>query len=499
MFCPTCGNEIPENTKFCGFCGSGIEVATTSQEASSVSGTSIEKVKSETTNDFEERVSFLNGLEDPIGQVPHASSGENELLDKLVRFRNLFHAYMHNIKVLLTWTEREKELKKAGSDWYYNNVDDSIINASKQIDSELASAKSSLKKAEASIKENEEERRAAQARFDAVRSKSMETTTKTEKKTKSYIKQLYIFLAIYVVFAIFVMRETGFNFSRDAATLVLYIGLPIALIVYYKNKQNRVNKDQSKTMDAAQSSLDKKYKDIVKKDKELTAKIAELNASIKEMTPVAGKIKHDALERARYYYESDLYALQNGMQEAAEFAQDQYREMKDSKTLASENDWGQIDELVMFVESGRADTLKEALQLLDTSKYREANLAMQQDISEGLKISARIQAEGFAQQFRMQGETIASLQSGFEALEAQSNIQHAEQVALQASQIAQQSQMVSSQAKMAELAGQQLGETRGFNQEVRDRMNWTDENRPTQWDVQRNRFENPVIGKGRRS
>lgn len=510
MFCPKCGNEVDDNAKFCGSCGNNIEVATsdTSNESNveEISAIVLEDDAS-TEENTGPGTSFLNGLESATDYVEDSPSTGNELLDKLVAFKNLFHAYMNNCRILIQWSERQQALKEVGFQWYYDNIDDPVINSSKQIDSKLASAKKSLEVAESNIKSNAQERKKAEDQYDAVRAIAQGSTHEVIKKERSNMRAGIIIAVAAVLLFLFVGLPSMMMNPQSAldggvfGQLIVYIGAAVFGVWWYKRKKANAKKAEDKTIGSAQASFNVKYERIAEKDRQLTAQIRDLRESIKQLTPVAGEIKHDAIERAKYYYESDLLALQEGMLKTATICQSQYNQMKDSKVLTSESDWYQIDDLVRYVESGRADSLKEALQLLDTSNYRESNLEYQKQIVKGVKISTEVQAEGFARLLEEQQAVISSLQSGFNDLSTQAARHHAEEVALQAAEIAMQSQVVSEQSKQTSVLNNISSNSDkqvDFNQEVRDRMNWTDANRPDSVDVQRDRFNSPIFGKSRK-
>lgn len=507
MFCPNCGNELPDDAKFCGGCGTKIE--TESSQASAQANVEIAAdVTLEVTEVAEENTgpgtAFLNGLETASDHVEESPSTGNELLDKLNAFKSLFYAYMNNCRILIQWSEREQALKGMGHQWYYDNIDDPVINASKQIDSELASAKKSLETAESNIRANTQERKKAEEQYDVVRALAQNSTDTVVKKDRLGVKVAIVYAALGVILCIFMIPAMIQNPSMVGNTLewlFFYVVIAVAAVWLYKRNKAKAQKAENTTVSSAQASFNAKYEQIEARDKQLTAEIRSLRENIKQLVPTAGEIKHDAIERAKYYYESDLLALQEGMLDTATICQTEYNQMKDAKILTSETDWYQIDDIVRYVESGRADSLKEALQLLDTSNYRESNLDLQKQIVEGIKVSTMVQAQGFAQQMQAQQATLSALKAEFEQLSAQSSLQHAENIALKAEQISKQSQMINEQSKQTDMLNNISANSNkqgDFNQEVRDRLNWTDENRPTAQDSLRDRFNAPIFGKGKK-
>ena len=131
----------------------------------------------------------------------------------------------------------------------------------------------------------------------------------------------------------------------------------------------------------------KTYSKKKKKKKEITAQIHLSNATLDKgnetilhiLEAKASLIKPDCMripfnkEEAYDTYSKELYAQQrNQLADTFQITQDVRSFLVDQfSNLLVEADWENVDLLIFYLETGRADTLKEALQLVDQQRQAD--------------------------------------------------------------------------------------------------------------------------------
>lgn len=497
MNCPNCGAELKEGSKFCGACGSKVVLQEAAQESAGTEELAAFSVTQPAPDDvvaegksLKDEVRFSKGMNAPIEDIPQPKETGIALLDSLNRFGALYHALVDNSVALLNAASFKEGLEKAGKQWYYDHSEDPVITASKLIGSELAASQTALKEARASIAENAALRQQAAEFRDAQK---LEGQTSVESAKKSWSKANIV---VIIVAATLVLGSFIGGVVEGMAGLIVFGGGAAAFLVFSKKgKEGDARRAQfsSKVVyNQANAQFEETSRRLAASDASLSAQANQLEAKITELMPIAGEIKHNAMERCEFLYAQEMLEIQENMQALSRVCVAQHGELEAMGTIPVEDEWFEVDRLTRFVASGRADTLKEALQLLDTSNYRDADLAMKERLVEGQFMTNMILDSGFQALLSQQQSAMDQQRMQYKALQEQMSVQHAQDMVAQAQQIKLQSEQIKQQAAQntatervasateAQAAAQQTAyqEQADFHQEVRDRFGWNDYNRP---------------------
>lgn len=169
-----------------------------------------------------------------------------------------------------------------------------------------------------------------------------------KKKFKGYIVGIIVSMAIFILSAILfclgLKKNTGsLKIAAGVLLGIFLVGIIFSLVGFAKQERiiigdaNNIRKNNSRA--------------VVNNDeaKQINEKIAELR---KDLNP-------DNKDSTAYRYNKEINTLfeqNNAMLELLR---------KQNNSIVHEADWPYIDLIIHYIETGRADTLKEALQLVD--------------------------------------------------------------------------------------------------------------------------------------
>lgn len=490
MFCGSCGAELPPNAKFCKECGTPVAMSAAKdsgapQVAPANSGTSSETADSVSLanasgRSLQDGKGFSQNLAEPVTNVPTTKTTGNGLLDSLNAFGALYHTFIDNMLLLLDTAKQKEALEQAGPNWYYGHSDDEVVVASRKINAELAKAQQSLKEARESIAKN------AQARADAAAKRDAHMRQAQNMRTNIMRSGRGLNIAIGVVAVIFILLFLSMGSSAAWAAAYMFIIAGGFLVWRFVVKKSRAKKVE-KTANASHLRVDAEYearsRELAKSDEALSAQATQLEGQISALLPKAGEVRHFAMERCEFLFAVETNELSQRMFDISNICKAQHDELVAMEVLRDENEWFEIDRVTKFVATGRADTLKEALVLLDTANYREQDLAQKNALIDGQRLTNDILQAGFSAMLEAQQASIAEQRKGFESLQAQQQAQHAQEMSLQTAALEQQAIQIANQAAQnanLESIASGVEQQTQFNQEVRDRFNWNEYNRPDQ-------------------
>lgn len=497
MNCPNCGAELKEGSRFCGACGSKVAFQEAAQESAGTEELAVTAVAQSDPEDagtegrsLKDEVRFSKGMNAPIEDIPQPKETGNALLDSLNRFGALYHALVDNSVALLNAASFKEGLEKAGKQWYYDHSEDPVIVASRQIGSELAASQAALKEARASIAENAHLRQQASQRRDTEKLEGQKSVEEAKTAGGCMNTTVVIVAVCFTLLMLIIYPPAGLM-------LGVMTGIYVAGFLFVRKKMRDSNTKQVQMLatvryNAANSEFEETSRRLAESDASLSAQATQLEARIIELMPIAGEIKHNAMERCEFLYAQEMLEIQENMQALSRVCVAQHEELEAMGTIPVEDEWFEVDRLTRFVASGRADTMKEALQLLDTSNYRDADLAMKERLVEGQSMTNMILDSGFQALLSQQQSAMDQQRMQYKALQEQMSAQHAQNMVAQAQQIKLQSEQIKQQAAQntatervasateAQAAAQQTAyqEQADFHQEVRDRFGWNDYNRP---------------------
>lgn len=501
MFCPECGSNIEGEPKFCPSCGTElayIEVEE-SEGNTSASQPETELVSFESASDgasgfngatLKDSVRFAKGLTNPVTDLPQKQPSGNELLDDLERFTDVYHVYTENCVRLLKVAQEKDALERAGYTWYYSNSDDAVIQASRQISSEISDSQKALKSTRSSLKENKRKRAQATEKRDEVKSESQRKVDKAGKKAKRRTGCLVV-LVVYVIGASLLLvtqnPSVAAQMGQEGGTLSFIGGIAFCILplIYIFIKVRAKKKTTEKAAGMANEKADARFRSTIgqlaKSDADLEKQATDLESKIDALVPIAQEIKQKAMERSEFLYDTEMVDLSELMTLYSEAINAQHDVLASMGTIPDEDEWYEADRITKLVRSGRADTMKEALQLLDTTNYRDKDLGLKQQMVEGQQMTNAILGVGFTEVLRKQQEMLDVQRSAFSEMQEKMDVQHAQSMLAQAAQIKKQSEIIQKQSEQnshLESISSNAAKQSEFNEEVRDRFNWTDQNRP---------------------
>lgn len=181
------------------------------------------------------------------------------------------------------------------------------------------------------------------------------------KKSKSKIKLniALIGLVVLFVFLLIIAVVSKTNLGVVFGVIGFYILLPVAIIGFFSGvinlihekksiKENMSRKDSFENRQAeAKRSYEMHSKDVERFNKAL-AEFRDEQSALKDQYDT---IKAQALEIT--------FPVYNALK-------------KLTASLITERDWGDLDLVIYYFETGRAETIKEALQLVDRQKQTDA-------------------------------------------------------------------------------------------------------------------------------
>ena len=181
------------------------------------------------------------------------------------------------------------------------------------------------------------------------------------KKSKSKIKLNIALIGLVVLFVFLLIIAVGSKTTLGGVFGVIgfYILLPVAIIGFFSGvinlihekksiKENMSRKDSFENRQAeAKRSYEMHSKDVERFNKAL-AEFRDEQSALKDQYDT---IKAQALEIT--------FPVYNALK-------------KLTASLITERDWGNLDLVIYYFETGRAETIKEALQLVDRQKQTDA-------------------------------------------------------------------------------------------------------------------------------
>lgn len=501
MFCGKCGTEVNDGAQFCPNCGESISndvdiiISTNDQSSSQNDNKAMDYTPAK----------FSSQLKDSITEIPEDEKTGTELLDDLNTFKNIYHTYIANCLVLLYDVNLLEELEKTGFKWFYDNGNDPVVVASRTIDAEIAATEHLLSETKNQIEKNEISRKDAARKRDTKAQEGARQAYKAEKSAGrktgcfKFVGGAFIlaYLAIILAFISYGGSSAIFPTIMFSVVILLII---IGVSMYSRSNKKKTNRAYNNAQIISKSANDdfqKRLSELAEKDENLLAAANSLQKRIDELQPIAGEIKHNAFERCKIYLDEDLLDIRLKIVEVGNVCVDQRSMLKELNTIPNEDEWFETDKIVGFVQSGRADTLKEALQLLDTANYREADLSIKSQMVDAQKATNMVLATGFAGVIRKQQEAMDQQRALLSNLEETLDVQHAQNMAMQAAQMKAQSEQLKKQSEIIDnqtkayekqkdihsaqqetIKNQQdaYHDQANFNQEVRDRKGWTEEN-----------------------
>lgn len=455
MYCASCGKSVPDSAAFCPHCGNTLgEVA----------------------------------LAETSLQTQVANGEDNALLNDLLQFQTGYHELVRAGSEVNRLQRSYKQVEGRGNKWYYENSNDEQIVASREIDAQVSKANASVANCRQALSDNEKRRVDAREERDkqvAWAERDQEKADKSYKRRTGcsamwYAVGAFIFLGFIV---------TSFSVSQNKALFLIVggVGLVYSLVRFMSARKKREEKTQTRKADAqasarnAESELERNLANLAAQDAATQGKLDALDAKLKALVPQANDLRKKAYEQAEYYYNADLHKQGLALREASNTFVQCYQYLKQLNTVPSENDWSRIDQIVEFVRSGRADTLKEALLLVSQAEFQAGLLETQQALVYAQERTNEVLAEGFSDMLASQEELIERQQALFDTqIEIQAK-QHAQQMAAQASQFALQAEQLNQETQIrsnqeAAYAAQQAAysEQAAFHDEVRSQPGWVD-------------------------
>ena len=216
----------------------------------------------------------------------------------------------------------------------------------------------------------------------------------------------------------------GMDFFGAAATISMYI---LPFIAGSKWRRHKTEQERERLRAPIYEKLVKEKKELEKAQKTEKAALAQLTAEYAALDPTA-KDKMDIYKGNIEEWETKLNTeIIPACTSAAQAVQNAMLETGNG--IITEADWANLDLLIFYLETGRADSLKEALQLVDKQRQTdqivhalyEASSYVVRTLGERLdKLSSLVQT-GFAQLATQiqhnHNETMSTMKTAFSSLE----------------------------------------------------------------------------------
>ena len=240
-----------------------------------------------------------------------------------------------------------------------------------------------------------------------------------------------------------ILYVTTFIFAAFCS--LLWVSLP-----WIKTKR-RTDEDKKKAQF--------RYNEIVAPVRQETIAIQEQiknsHRDLKSLQPCVAEQKSIAMEQAKLLWASDMIEKGDEIQRCAAQCDRLYGQLVALGSVPSERDWPAIDDVVDKIASGRADSLKEALLLIDTDeRHRELMSVQVAQLNEHVKLREQLKVD-VGNLTRQIEQTRSEIQRQHSADRAQRDYQHAQQMAAEAAQIAIQAAAYREQCKFHNEARQQ--------------------------------------------
>ena len=258
------------------------------------------------------------------------------------------------------------------------------------------------------------------------------------EKRKAPVSTTIILSAIAIVAVFWTISGLTFdllwesNFGLALNYMLLPAGPILALIVGSKLRKNASNK-QKETMQAPVQEKIRQEEIELKKAKALEERaIATLRSEISALE-LAAKNKMDIymgeIDTFKAKFATEIIPTCTSVAQSVKKAM-----LETSMGIITETDWANIDLLIFYLETGRADSLKEALQLVDKQRQtdqiayaiHEASNHIVNTLGERLnKLGGIIQAgfTGLAKQIQFNhNEAMSTMQHSFSSLEYSINV-----------------------------------------------------------------------------
>lgn len=174
------------------------------------------------------------------------------------------------------------------------------------------------------------------------------------------------------------------------------------------------------------------------RSQELEQHVQTVSSQRVSLKPQAAQQKNIALQQARLIWADDMVVKGEEIKNCASRCDALYNRLTTLRTIPSERDWPCVDDVIGKISSGRADSLKEALQLIDTdTRHRELMSMQAAQLGEHVKLRKQIRED-----VRDLGHKVEltrdEIRRQHTADRDQRDLHHAQQMAAEAAQIALQ-------------------------------------------------------------
>ncbi len=225
-------------------------------------------------------------------------------------------------------------------------------------------------------------------------------------------------------------------------SIVLFIIHPIVYLYYRREKVYEYESYKRKHYDPSKDKLEKCQKEVDElEDGIKRAKTAILNGEVYMTPDDARRVEGELAEQEQIYQaiikrlEDQILPHKNAIKEIAICSQGIIESATKAYPLIDFRDWENVDLIIYYFETGRADDMKEALQLVDRQRQTD-------QIAQAIAMASREISRTFDDSMRRLGSALAQ---SFSVLSRQMAQQHAELMAGMEQQAEAQGEMFEAQ------------------------------------------------------
>ena len=385
------------------------------------------------------------------------------LLDDLRTFQATYHQYTDACEDLEKKSKQYRYLNQHGVEVWYGKSDNELIVASRRIEASMSEASDAInakvKQAESNQRYVEQARRvlsetveAYEAEIRAAKQPSSAILLYLSFAWRFVVLSMVIWLPAEAILHAITGKATGPNSPLDVAICVLTVA---CTVVWMNLPRRKAQKSADEGKRKAKLRYDETVTSVQQQSAAIQEQIKDSRRELKALQPRAAQQKSIAMEQAKLLWANDMIEKGDEIQRCAAQCDRLYGQLVALGSVPSERDWPAIDDVVDKIASGRADSLKEALLLIDTDeRHRELMSVQVAQLNEHVMLREQLKVD-VGNLTRQIEQTRSEIQRQHSADRAQRDYQHAQQMAAEAAQIAIQAAAYREQCKFHNEARQQ--------------------------------------------